>query len=130
MLKATAHSIAGGLTLLFNKSIELGLLSREWKLSTMNSIPKGKEKNKPSNYRPKSLLPILSKLLERHTFKLILSHVKSVSPLTLQQWGFRSRRSTVSALLHATHNWFQTIDKGKEVCTIFFNLSKASQSLG
>ena len=129
MLKATAHSIAGGITFIFNKSIEPGSLPREWKLSAANPIPKGKEKNKPSNYRPISLLPVLSKLLERHMFKLILSHVESASPLASQQWGFWSRRSTVSALLDATHNWFKAIDKGKEVCTVFFDLRKAFDSV-
>ena len=74
-------------------------------------------------------MPFLSKLLERHMFKLILSHVESISPLALQQWGFRSRRSTVSAILDATHSWFQAIDKGKEVCTAFFNLRKAFDSV-
>ena len=81
MLKATVHSIAGGITFIFNKSIKLGSLPREWKLSAVNPIPKGKEKNKPSNYRPISLLPVLNKLLERHMFKLILSHVESAFPL-------------------------------------------------
>ena len=57
-------------------------------------------------------------------YKLILNHVVSSTPLALlnQQWGFRSDRSTVSALLDVTHNWLQALDDGKEVCAVFFDL--------
>ena len=117
------------MTLLFNKSIELGEIPHEWKVSAVNPIPKSKEKDKASNYRPISLLSILSKLLERHIHKLLLKHLDSVAPLAAQQWGFRPGRSTTSALLDATHDWFQATDDGKEVCAIFFDLKKAFDSV-
>ena len=94
----------------------------------MNPIPKG-TKTKVTNYRPISLLSILSKLLEKHVHKLLLDHMESVSPLASEQWGFRSRRSTVSALIDATYNWAQAIDNEKEVCAIFFDLRKAFDSV-
>ena len=48
MLKATAHSIAKGIAILFNKSIELGAIPKEWKRSAVVPIPKGRVSNKPS----------------------------------------------------------------------------------
>ena len=60
--------------------------------------------------------------------KLILKHVESSNPLVLQQWRFRSGRSTVLALLDVTYNWLQMLDTGKEVCTVFFDLRKAFDS--
>ena len=60
--------------------------------------------------------------------KLILKHVESSYPLVLQQWRFRSGRSTVLALLDVTHNWLQMLETGKEVCTVFFDLRKAFNS--
>ena len=62
-------------------------------------------------------------------YKLILKHVESSTPLALQQWGFRSGRSTVSALIDVTHNWLQTLDTGKEICAVFFDLHKAFNSI-
>ena len=94
MIKATATSIASGLTTLFNKSIQLGEVPKEWKTSSVVPIPKGNNTCQPSNYRPISLLSILSKLLERHLYKHILQHVESTMPLALQQWGFYSGRLT------------------------------------
>lgn len=108
---------------LLNKIVTL--LPGERKLSAVNPIPKGGAKDDPKNYRPISLLSILSKLLERHMHRIILGYLQSVSPLASQQWGFHSKRSTVSALLDAVKNWQQALDNGKEVCAIFF-LSKES----
>ena len=50
MLKATTHSIAKSVTILFNKSIQSGVLPSEWKLSSVVPIPKSKEINQPSNF--------------------------------------------------------------------------------
>ena len=129
MLKATAPSIVKGVTILFNMSIKLGKVPTEWKTSAIVPIPKGGDTNQPSNYRPISLLSILSKLLERHMYKHVLKHIEATMPLALQQWGFRSGRSTVSALLDVTHNWLQLMDMGKEVCAVFFYLRKAFDSV-
>ena len=49
--------------------------------------------------------------------KLILKHVESSNPLVLQQWRFRSGRSTLLALLDVTHT-------SKEVCTVFLIYAK------
>ena len=60
---------------------------------------------------------------------LLLNESYIVSPLASQQWGFCSKRSTVSALLDAVNNWQQAFDNGKEVCAIFFDLRKAFDSV-
>ena len=62
-------------------------------------------------------------------YGIVLDHLESVSPLASQQWGFRSKRSTVSALLDAVNNWHQSLDKSKEICAIFFDLRKAFDSV-
>ena len=129
MFKATAPSIVKGVTILFNMSIKLGKVPTEWKTSAIVPIPKGGDTNQLNNYQPISLLSILSKLLERHMYKHVLKHIEVTMPLALQQWGFRSGRSTVSALLDVTHNCLQLMDMGKEVCAVFFDLRKAFDSV-
>ena len=129
MLKATAPTIAKGVKILFNKSIQLGEVPREWKRSSVVPVPKSNDTCQTSNYRPISLLSVLSKLLEKHLYKHILKHIESTMPLALQQWGFRSGRSTVSALLDVVHKWLQSMDIGKEACATFFDLRKAFDSV-
>ena len=85
--------------------------------------------SEPFNYRPISLLSVLSKLLERHMYSQITSHLETHHPLSTSQWGFQSGRSTVTALLETTHNWLQFMDTGKEVGAVFFDLQKAFDSM-
>jgi hypothetical protein len=72
MLKETASSIAPSLTCLFNLSIAKGQL-----YYSVVPIPKSSNnKHSPSGYRPISLLPIVSKLLEKqHWFLTILMNM-------------------------------------------------------
>ena len=65
MLRNTARSITEAVTKIFNISIFLGELPDEWKVSRVTPIPKNGDRTNLSNYRPISLLSILSKLLEK-----------------------------------------------------------------
>ena len=130
MLKVTASSIAPSITKLFNISIRTGKLPDQWKLSMVVPIPKSSNLSEPSNYRPISLLCILGKLLEKHISNLILESLENSSfDLSAQQWGFRSGRSTVSALLSVTHDWHATLEQGQEACAVFFDYQKAFDSV-
>jgi len=64
MLKGTALSITPVLTQLFNMSLQSGIFPEKWKLSSVVPIPKGGDRSNPSNYRPISLLSVVSKMLE------------------------------------------------------------------
>ena len=66
MLKHTATSIAPFLAKLFNISIKLGRFPTCWKTSSVVPVPKSSKHNEVANYRPISLLLVVSKLLERH----------------------------------------------------------------
>ena len=72
MLKKTALSITPAVTKLFNVSLTSGELPSEWKTARVTPIPKSGDSSNPSNYRPISLLSILSKLLEKHIVKLLI----------------------------------------------------------
>ena len=129
MLKSMAYSIAPGLTKLFNKSISSGKLPSTWKTSSIVPIPKSNEKSSVTNYRPISLLSIISKLLERHIYWQIATHLEVYAPISLHQWGFQPKKSTTAALLDVYNTWALEIDKGNEVCAIFFDLKKAFDSV-
>ena len=126
MMKSTACSIAPILTRLFNKSICTGELPATWKHGRIVPVPKNpKDKNQPSGYRPISILPIVSKVIERHVKVLIEDHLERNAPISPRQWGFVSSRSTVSALIRVVDDWSRALDQGLEVCVVFFDISKA-----
>ena len=125
MLKHTATSISPAVTRLFNMSLSLGSLPSEWKSALVVPIPKSQHKSDPSNYRPISLLPILSKLLEKHIHAYLMDRINTSSYLSGVQWGFLKGKSTTGALLTAIHDWHQALEIGIDVCAIFLDLSKA-----
>ena len=129
MLKATANAIFPSVTALFNKSIRSGTIPNKWKQANVTLIPKGSNFSNVSNYRPISLLSILSKLLERHMHGLIYQYLLANHPLAIKQWGFQPHKSTVSALPDATYKWSNFLDIGLEVCIVYFDLKKAFDSV-
>ena len=129
MLKQTAACIAPSVTELFNQSLRDGKIPSEWKTSHIVPIPKVSPAKSPDHFRPVSLLSILSKVLERHVYNLIADQLDAVYPLSDCQWGFRAGRSTVSALLTTTTNWFALLEAGNEICAIFFDYRKAFDSV-
>ena len=88
-------------------------------------IPKSEQLSNPTNYRPISLLSILSKLLERYVQTHLLNHFEDYSPLSAQQWGFSKGKSTTGALLSTTHAWHMALEAGEDVCCVFLDLTKA-----
>ena len=68
---------------------------------------------------------MLSKLLEIHIRIVLLDHLQQYYPLCDTQWGFTKGKSTTGALLAATDQWHQMLDAGLEICTFFFDYSKA-----
>ena len=99
MLKFIATSVTSSVTKLFNLSISKCQLPTMWKRSSIVPIPKASDMAAPSNYRPISLLSLLSKLLEKHFYNLIIQHLKSFHNISDSQWGFTEGRSTVTALV-------------------------------
>ena len=70
MLKSTAHTIAPVLTCIFNLSIQSGVFPSDWKLFHVVPIPKFNSPSSCSDFRPISLLSIVSKILVRHITSL------------------------------------------------------------
>jgi len=119
MLKPTANVIASSITKLFNLSIQLGQPRTAWKSTNIVPIPKkqdAKGPNGPISLLP--ILPILSKILEKHFYHLISDylsdHLSEHSPLSNCQRGFQPAKSTVFALLSTINDLFQQLEKGKE----------------
>ena len=129
MLRNTATAIASPLTKLFNRSLSLGQVPADWKLSNITPVPKGGNPKLVSNYRPISLLSLPSKILERIIYNRLLSHLLTNSLLSNSQFGFRPCSSTQEALIAATTSWHRYLDAKQSVAAVFFNLSKAFDSV-
>ena len=95
MLKMTGEFIAPSVCKLFNISLQTGRVPQGWKQSIIVPVPKTSAACTPDNYRPVSLLSVLSKVLERHMYGIITNHLQKFHPLAESQWGFLPGKSTV-----------------------------------
>ena len=81
------------------------------------------------NYRPISLLPSVSKLLEKVVFDQFYKYLTVNNYLSPDQYGFRKFHSTEHAVLELTDRILLELDKGNTPLTIFLDLSKAFNTL-
>ena len=129
MLTTFADVISPSLASLYNLSIYTGQIPTDWKLSNVVPIPKESNKNDVRFFRPISLLPVVSKVLERHLHQLLMEHLLSRNVLSDMQFGFRRDRSTIIPLLTATHQWHLSLEKHHKVACVFFDFAKAFESV-
>ena len=101
----------------------------EWKKARMIPLYRSGPVNEPENYRPISILPILSKLLGRAVQEQIQDYLEERSLISKFQFGYRPNRSTQQATILLTDKIrFEANDK-KLVGALFLDLSKAFDTI-
>ena len=98
MIKIASPHIIRSLTHIFNLSIRCNQYPKDWKRALVTPIHKGGDKCNTGNYRPISILPIISKILERWVHSAIYSYLDESNLIPSCQSGFRPLHSTVSTL--------------------------------
>ena len=78
-----------------------------------------------SNYRPVSVLPVLSKLLERFMYNRLIHYINENKLLHKLKFGFQKGKSTEMALTVLMNHLSEALDKGEYVIGVFLDFSKA-----
>src|ERR1043165_2133232 len=110
---------------MINCSILAGSVPNKLKIAKVIPIFKAGETNKFNNYRPVSILPYFSKYFEKIMHLRLTNYLASKSTLTNSQYGFRTGYSTFMALLEMHSKITEAIDNNLFSIGIFFDLSKA-----
>jgi hypothetical protein len=126
ILNISTLFISSPLSYIFNRSILSGIFPTRLKYTTIKPVFKNGGKKKVANYRPISILPSFSKILEKIIYFRLMNHLESSNILADEQFGFR----TSSYIEHASFNFINNIlnefqQKKNKVCVIFFDLQKA-----
>ena len=96
-----------------------------WKTARIAPIFKDGPENIKSNFRPISVLPTVSRLLEKVLYGQLYQYLDENNLLYLHQSGFRSLHSCVTCLLKSTNDWYTDIDRGNINAVLFSDLKKA-----
>ena len=129
MLQIASRYITKSLTHIFNLSIRCEHYPKEWKYALVTPIHKGGDKCNTTNYRPISILPIISKILERWVHSVVYSYLDECNLIPCCQSGFRPQHSTETTLHDLTNTCYQVMERGEMTGTVFIDLSKAFDSV-
>ena len=113
------------LTYLFQLSLEKGVFPDDLKIAKVTPIYKAGDNSNVSNYRPISVLPCFSKILERLMYNRLYKYLKEYNILYEKQLGFQSVYSTNDAIVQLVDKIFDSFEKEQFTLGVFIDLSKA-----
>ena len=130
LLKECLDSLLPVLTLLVNKSLEMGHFPEEWKNALVTPLLKklGLDLIYP-NYRPVSNLPFISKLTEKASVNQITDHMEQRNPLPSHQSAYRPFHSTETALMKVQSDILMNMDNQRVTLLVMLDLSAAFDTI-
>ena len=116
IIKLAKKEILIPITNCMNKCISTKSFSDALKVADVIPVFKKEDPNNKANYRPISLLPIISKIFERVLFEQIEKFSEKM--LSPKLCGFRKGHSTQHAFLNLLKNWQKALDKSGVIRTV------------
>ena len=129
LLKCAADILTTPLTFIVNTSILTGVFPKNWKHSQVVPLHKKGSKLEATNYRPVSLLPVSSKVLEVVVKEQIYKFCEHHTLIPDSQHGFRIGRSTTTALVSLHDHLQLSLAEGSFVGLVQYDLSAAFDTL-
>ena len=129
LIKSIKFDILDSLTLIINQSLMSGVFPDKLKLAKVIPLYKEGDSTITDNYRPNSLLPTLSKVLEKIVYNQLFAYLSDKELFYPSQYGFRRGHSTELAATELMDLIIQKLDAGKLPLAIFLDLSKAFDTL-
>ena len=125
VIKSTFHAYLTPLTQVLNASLIQGFFPDKLKISKVVPLLKSGNPASFNNYRPVSVLPLFSKILEKLMHNRLMSFIDKHDILYQFQFGFRQHHGTNMTLITLVDKILSAIDNGDIVVGIFLDFKKA-----
>ena len=125
VLKSCADELSHPLTKLFSLCFRKQIQPYQWKCARAVPVYKKKSKSLPQNYRPVSLLSIISKVMESIVNRQLLNFLESRGVLSPRQFGFRKGLSTTDLLMKLYHEWAAAAASGGSAHVLAIDIAGA-----
>ena len=129
LLKDWMDVIICPLYLIFNKSLNTGIFPDQMKHADVVPLHKNGSIQLVDNYRPISLLPTISKVLEKLMYSRVYNFLDTTNQIYDSQYGFRSKQSCEHAISELVGNILKGKEKSEYTLSVFLDLSKAFDTL-
>ena len=128
-IKPVAEYIASPLTFIINNCIKTNTFPKQWKIAHISPIPKVKVPITTSDYRPISILPVLSKIFEKVVLHQVNSFIEDRIIYHQYQSGYHKKHSTLTVLIKMRNDINRAM-KGSEITiSVFAYYSKAFDTI-
>ena len=125
LVKPIADHLASPLTHIINTGIAENTFHQQWKIGKVTPIPKTEQSITPDQFRPVTVLPILSKIFERLMARQIINYIEQNQIYKQTMSGFRKRHSTETILMKIRNDITGAMNKGEVTLAAFLDYSKA-----
>ncbi len=128
-LQMLINYICPSITYLIDCYLRQGVMPKIWKSTKVTALFKSGDKKNMNNFRPISILPAISKIIESVVFEHLNHYLLESNLLSQKQFGFRKNHSTTDCLLSIQKTTINAIEKKKKVIIITLDLFKAFDSV-
>lgn len=125
IIKESCHIISEPLTILINRCFVEGNFPDIFKLTKVLPLFKKGDNTSCDNYRPISIVPIFSKIIENLIKDRLNNYLQQNALLSRSQFGFRKNSSTVHAVSEIVEKIVEGLEGGEQVAATLCDLSKA-----
>jgi hypothetical protein len=110
---------------LVNTSLRVGIFPNSGKLAIVKPLHKKDSKLLPQHYRPISLLPTVSKIIEKAVCQNLIQYFQDHNLLFSKQFGYQKQKSTKLALIDFVNKCIDALEGGDSAIGCFIDLSRA-----
>ena len=129
ILKQVCNSISRPLSHICNLSFSCGIVPSELKVARVSPIFKKGSPNVLLNYRPISLLPCFSKIIEKIVASRLRTFLERHKILFENQFGFRKNHNTTTAVSYLVNEIVKNYENSLPVLGVFIDLQKAFDTI-
>ena len=129
LLKQLISVLKGPLCTILNMSLKQGIFPDLMKIAKVIPLHKGGLCDVPDNYRPISLLPVFSKILEKAVYVTLIEHLNNNDILYYRQYGFRKHHSTIDAVSDFAAEILNGFESDNMLLSVFIDLHKAFDTI-
>ena len=130
LLKSVKNIIIGPLTKLVNECFRKNTFPSVLKVALVTPVFKKGDPDLLHNYRPISLLPAISKIVEKCMANRIAHFLETNNCLSESQFGFCRGRNTVTGIMNLVSGILDSFHKSEYSAVLFCDLSKAFDCVG